>query len=83
MRPIQSIATLFGRYVGTVVGPFYDERGKPTEELARVAQQVAIADKIKQKLKEDEKRFPSCSSRWSAQQGGEVRFNLSVSKLSE
>ncbi|CAM6091104.1 unnamed protein product [Calypogeia fissa] len=60
------------KYMGKLVGPFYDEHGKPTEELARVAQQVAIADKIKQKQKEDEKRFPSCSSRWNAQEGGEV-----------
>lgn len=65
------------------MGRFYEEDGKPTKEMARVAQKIALAKNIKQKQKEDEMRFPSCSSQWNAQDGGQVRFwLLCISKRS-
>ena len=59
-------------FVGKLIGGFYDAEGNPTEmrlELDRQAERAKDTEKL---LKEEQLQFPSCNSRWNANDGGWV-----------
>uniref|UniRef100_H2ZQI2 Neuferricin n=1 Tax=Ciona savignyi TaxID=51511 RepID=H2ZQI2_CIOSA len=59
-------------YVGTVIGHFYDENGKPTVALKKAKQLIADAKQNKKKQDEENKIFPMCNSESSAAKGSRV-----------
>ena len=60
------------KYVGNLIGHFYDENGSPTEHLRKYKEDIKIA-KGKQLEEEEEKKiFPPCNSHWAQGQGGSV-----------
>ena len=54
---------------GVVVGEFYDEAGKHKTALVELAKLVRESVKIKTDKEADEKRFPSCNSHWTKEEG--------------
>ncbi|XP_050407918.1 neuferricin [Patella vulgata] len=57
------------KYIGKVIGEFYDEKGKPTETLETFNKHLKEAYKEKQAEADDMKIFPPCNSEWSEQAG--------------
>ncbi|PKA49657.1 putative steroid-binding protein 3 [Apostasia shenzhenica] len=64
----------FERYifVGKLVGRYYDIGGNPTKYLKGVEAKAKRAAQLQEKQKSEEAKVPSCNSRWSQQEGGEV-----------
>lgn len=60
------------KYVGNVIGNFYDEVGHETEALKNFHEKVKKAQLSKEKDKEDKIRFPDCNSKWSKEEGTEL-----------
>jgi hypothetical protein len=60
------------RYVGKLVGRYYDSQGNPTKYLKGVEAKAARGAQLLEKQKIEEAKQPSCSSRWSQDEGGEV-----------
>lgn len=60
------------RYVGKLVGRYYDSQGNPTKYLKGVEAKAARGAQLQEKQKIEEAKQPSCSSKWSQDEGGEV-----------
>lgn len=60
------------RYVGKLVGRYYDSRGNPTKYLKGVEAKAARGAQLLEKQKIEEAKQPICSSKWSQDEGGEV-----------
>lgn len=59
-------------YIGKLIGRYYDSKGNPTEALKEAKEVIKEGQRL-QKLEEAEnKRFPGCNSRWSAEEGSVV-----------
>ena len=62
------------RYVGKLVGRYYDYRGKPTKYLKSAEAKAARGAQLMEKQKKEEEKIPNCNSKWSEHEGGEVRI---------
>jgi len=60
------------KYVGKLIGNFYDEKGEPTAALEKVYEMLEVHQKEEEIKQSDEKLYPRCNSRWSQQTGGMV-----------
>ncbi|KAK8717156.1 hypothetical protein V6N13_044433 [Hibiscus sabdariffa] len=60
------------KFVGRLVGRYYDSQGNPTKYLKGAEAKAARGAQLMEKQKEMEAKQPSCSSRWSQDDGGEV-----------
>ncbi|CAA2961786.1 membrane-associated progesterone-binding 4 [Olea europaea subsp. europaea] len=61
-----------GRFVGKLVGRYYDIEGNPTKYLKGAEAKVARGAQLLEKQKIEEAQVPSCNSRWSQDEGSEV-----------
>ncbi|KAJ9185043.1 hypothetical protein P3X46_004718 [Hevea brasiliensis] len=59
-------------FVGKLVGRYYDVQGNPTKYLKGVEVKAARGAQLMEKQKNEEAKQPSCNSRWSQGEGGEV-----------
>ncbi|XP_057953410.1 membrane-associated progesterone-binding protein 4 isoform X1 [Malania oleifera] len=73
--------TSFLRFVGKLVGHYYDSEGNPTKYLKGVEAKAARGTQLLEKQKEEEAKIPSCSSRWSQEEGGEVWCDTGYPRL--
>ncbi|KAF7827119.1 membrane-associated progesterone-binding protein 4 [Senna tora] len=69
------------KYVGKLVGRYYDYRGHPTKYLKGVEAKAARGAQLLEKQKIEESRQPSCNSRWSQDEGGEVWCDVGFPRL--
>ncbi|XP_039143736.1 membrane-associated progesterone-binding protein 4 isoform X1 [Dioscorea cayenensis subsp. rotundata] len=60
------------RYVGKLVGRYHDSQGNPTKYLKGVESKAKRAAQLEEKQKIEEAKIPSCNSKWSQEEGGEV-----------
>ncbi|KAL1358130.1 membrane-associated progesterone-binding protein 4 [Arachis duranensis] len=60
------------KYVGKLVGRYYDGQGNPTKYMKGVEAKAARGAQLLDKQKIEEAKLPSCNSRWSQDEGGEV-----------
>ncbi|CAM8949850.1 unnamed protein product [Rhodiola kirilowii] len=60
------------RYVGKLVGRYYDSQGNPTKYLKSAEAKAAKGARLLEKQKKEEAKQTSCNSKWSQQDGGEV-----------
>ncbi|TYI50119.1 hypothetical protein E1A91_D12G079700v1 [Gossypium mustelinum] len=60
------------KFVGRLVGRYYDSQGNPTKYLKGAEAKAARGAQLMEKQKEMEAKQPSCNSRWSQDDGGEV-----------
>ncbi|XP_077228710.1 membrane-associated progesterone binding protein 4 [Tasmannia lanceolata] len=59
-------------YVGRLAGRYYDSLGNPTKYLKGVEAKAARGAQLLEQQKIEEAKLPSCNSRWSQKDGGEV-----------
>ncbi|GJN08727.1 hypothetical protein PR202_ga26680 [Eleusine coracana subsp. coracana] len=59
-------------YAGKLVGRYYDKQGNPTKYLKGVEVKAKRGAQLLEKQKNEEAKIPSCNSKWSEQEGGEV-----------
>ncbi|XP_050234410.1 membrane-associated progesterone-binding protein 4 [Mercurialis annua] len=59
-------------YAGKLVGRYYDMQGNPTKSLKGVEAKAARGAQLLEKQKSEEAKLPSCNSKWSQDEGGEV-----------
>ncbi|KAJ4953824.1 hypothetical protein NE237_030656 [Protea cynaroides] len=59
-------------FVGKLVGRYYDSEGRATKSLKGVEAKAARGAQLLEKQKEEEAKLPSCNSKWSQDEGGEV-----------
>ncbi|XP_052303736.1 membrane-associated progesterone-binding protein 4 isoform X5 [Populus trichocarpa] len=64
------------RFVGKLVGRYYDSEGNPTKSLKGVEAKAARGTQLLEKQKKEEAKQPSCNSRWSQGEGGELWAGL-------
>lgn len=64
------------RYVGKLVGRYYDSEGNSTKFLKGVEAKAARGAQLLEKQKNEEAKVPSCNSRWSQDEGSEVSFYM-------
>ncbi len=57
------------KYIGKVIGSFYDENGDGTALLKEFNVKVQRALEDKQNDKKEKNLFPDCNSRWTAKEG--------------
>ncbi|WJX38804.1 Membrane-associated progesterone-binding protein 4 [Trifolium repens] len=69
------------KYVGKLVGRYYDNQGNPTKYLKGVEAKAARGAQLLEKQKIEEAKQPSCSSRWSQDEGGEVWCDIGYPRL--
>lgn len=60
------------RFAGKLVGRYYDSQGNPTKYLKGVEVKAKRGAQLLEKQKSEEAKIPSCNSKWSQQEGGEV-----------
>lgn len=60
------------RYVGKLVGRYHDSQGNPTKYLKGVESKAKRGAQLEEKQKIEEAKIPSCNSKWSQEEGGEV-----------
>ncbi|XP_028070153.1 membrane-associated progesterone-binding protein 4 isoform X4 [Camellia sinensis] len=60
------------RFVGKLVGRYYDSEGNPTKYLKGAEAKAARGAQLMEKQKNEEAKLPSCNSRWSQDTGSEV-----------
>lgn len=60
------------RLVGKLVGLYFDDQGNPTKHLKGAEAKAARGAQLLKKQKKEEDKLPSCNSRWSQGEGGEV-----------
>ncbi|XP_068666833.1 membrane-associated progesterone-binding protein 4 [Aristolochia californica] len=60
------------KFSGKLVGRYYDSQGNPTKYLKGVEAKAARGAQLLEKQKNEEAKLPSCNSRWSQEEGGEV-----------
>ncbi|XP_043696381.1 membrane-associated progesterone-binding protein 4 [Telopea speciosissima] len=68
-------------FVGKLVGRYYDNKGNPTKSLKGVEAKSARGAQLLEKQKEEEAKLPSCNSRWSQHEGGEVWCTVGYPRL--
>ncbi|KAK3730863.1 hypothetical protein QZH41_009968 [Actinostola sp. cb2023] len=59
-------------YLGKVIGRYYNENGKPTSALKEAKALIKEGKLLREKQKDDDKKFPPCNSKWSQNEGAEV-----------
>lgn len=59
-------------YIGKLIGRYYDNEGNPTEALTKAKAVVKEGQRLKKLQEAENKRFPGCNSRWSAEEGSVV-----------
>lgn len=59
-------------FVGKLVGLYYDDQGNPTKHLKGAEAKAARGAQLLKKQKQEEDKLPSCNSKWSQGEGGEV-----------
>ncbi|MQL74295.1 hypothetical protein Taro_006657 [Colocasia esculenta] len=69
------------RFVGVLVGRYYDSSGNPTKHLKGVEAKAARGAQLLEKQKIEEDKIPSCNSRWSERDGGEVWCDVGYPRL--
>ena len=57
------------KYVGRLIGRFYDGDGRPTDSLLDAENKIRLAGEMKSKEDDMKKLFPPCNSRWAAGKG--------------
>ncbi|CAL4913163.1 unnamed protein product [Urochloa decumbens] len=64
----------YERYIfaGKLIGRYYDSQGNPTKYLKGVEVKAKRGAQLLEKQKSEEDKIPSCNSKWSQQEGGEV-----------
>lgn len=72
MNVYWNICPYLCRNVGKLVGRYYDSQGNPTKYLKGVEAKAARGAQLLEKQKIEEAKQPSCNSRWSQDEGGEV-----------
>ncbi|CAL4129017.1 unnamed protein product, partial [Meganyctiphanes norvegica] len=60
------------KYVGKLVGSYYNEKGEETEYYDEVQKWIAEAYAQKEEENDEKKIFPPCNSEWSAANGARV-----------
>ncbi|XP_023918557.2 membrane-associated progesterone-binding protein 4 [Quercus suber] len=68
-------------FVGKLVGRYYDSQGNFTKYLKGVEVKAARGAQLLEKQKKEEAKQPSCNSRWSQGDGGEVWCDDGVPRL--
>lgn len=68
-------------FVGKLVGRYYDSQGNPTKYLKGVEVKAARGAQLLEKQKKEEAKQPSCNSRWSQEDGGEVWCDVGIPRL--
>ncbi|XP_073000421.1 membrane-associated progesterone-binding protein 4 [Typha latifolia] len=69
------------RYVGKLVGRYYDTEGNPTKYLKGIEAKAKRGAQLLEKQKIEEAKIPSCNSKWSQQEGGEVWCDTGYPRL--
>ncbi|KAJ7964607.1 Membrane-associated progesterone-binding protein [Quillaja saponaria] len=69
------------KYVGKLVGRYYENQGNPTKYLKGVEAKAARGAQLLEKQKIEEAKQPSCNSRWSQDEGGEVWCDVGFPRL--
>ncbi|RDY06066.1 Membrane-associated progesterone-binding protein 4 [Mucuna pruriens] len=69
------------KYVGKLVGRYYDSQGNPTKYLKGVEAKAARGAQLLEKQKIEEAKQPACNSRWSQDEGGEVWCDVGYPRL--
>ena len=59
-------------YIGKLIGHYYDSEGNPTEALKEAKAAIKEGQRLKKLQEAENKRFPGCNSRWSAEEGSVV-----------
>ena len=59
-------------YIGKLIGRYYDSEGNPTEALKEAKVAIKEGQRLKKLQEAENKRFPGCNSRWSAEEGSVV-----------
>ena len=57
------------KYVGKVIGNFYDQNGKETSALQEFHKNIEKALKMKETDSKEKQVFPDCNSKWSKEEG--------------
>ncbi|XP_031499077.1 membrane-associated progesterone-binding protein 4 isoform X2 [Nymphaea colorata] len=60
------------KYVGKLIGRYYNNQGTPTQLLKGVEAKAARGAQLLEKQKIEEAKRPNCNSRWSQEDGGQV-----------
>ncbi|EXC35016.1 hypothetical protein L484_017717 [Morus notabilis] len=68
-------------FVGKLVGRYYDSQGNPTKYLKGAEAKAARGAQLLEKQKKEEAKQPSCNSRWSQNEGGEVWCDVGYPRL--
>ncbi|PIA37558.1 hypothetical protein AQUCO_03000257v1 [Aquilegia coerulea] len=68
-------------YVGNLIGRYYNSQGEKTKYLKGVEAKAARGAQLLEKQKNEEAKMPSCNSKWSQQEGGEVWCDVGYPRL--
>ncbi|PON36238.1 Cytochrome b5-like heme/steroid binding domain containing protein [Parasponia andersonii] len=68
-------------FVGKLVGLYYDSQGNATKYLKGAEAKAARGAQLLEKQKSEEAKQPSCNSRWSQNEGGEVWCDVGYPRL--
>ncbi|KAF5175044.1 Membrane-associated progesterone-binding protein [Thalictrum thalictroides] len=68
-------------YVGNLIGRYYNSQGEKTKYLKGVEAKAARGAQLLEKQKHEEAKMPSCNSKWSQQEGGEVWCDVGYPRL--
>ncbi|KAF4522010.1 hypothetical protein B566_EDAN010859 [Ephemera danica] len=60
------------KYVGKVIGNFYDSAGEATKELRKVLKAVRQVEKDEQAINKEKQALPPCNVEWNQEQGFRV-----------
>ncbi|KAH7554394.1 hypothetical protein ACOSQ2_028616 [Xanthoceras sorbifolium] len=69
------------KFVGKLVGRYYDSQGNPTKYLKGAEAKAARGAQLLEKQKTEEAKQLSCNSKWSQEEGGEVSCDNSFPRL--
>ncbi|XP_076031488.1 neuferricin-like [Oratosquilla oratoria] len=64
------------KYVGKLIGRYYDENGEPTEYYSKAQQWIGEAYRKRERENDKKKLFPHCNSAWTAESGSRVWCTL-------
>ncbi|URE09644.1 Cytochrome b5-like Heme/Steroid binding domain [Musa troglodytarum] len=65
-------------FAGKLVGRYYDSQGNPTKYLKGVESKAKRGAQLLEKQKIEEAKIPSCNSKWSEQDGGELLYFINM-----
>ncbi|KAL5989924.1 Membrane-associated progesterone-binding protein 4 [Asimina triloba] len=66
------------RFVGKLVGRYYDSQGNLAKYLKGVEAKAARGAQLLEKQKKEEAKLPTCNSRWSQDEGGERPLEIAL-----